>query len=101
MTSKQNAEQFNEEFNRADSELKTLQHELEDTLKINDNFTKGLEQKGEELTQKDQFLQTLREKNASELEQLNLEQSSASENSAHELNFHSVELHNLKIRFER
>ncbi len=71
MTSRATAlEQFTEEFNRVDQELKLLQKDLEDTLQLNDNFQKSIEQKGEELAGKDEYLMTLREKNAAEIEQL-------------------------------
>lgn len=66
------SEQFNEEFNRLDQELKLLQKELEDTLQLNDNFQKSIEQKGDELAFKDEYLMSLREKNAAEIEQLKL-----------------------------
>jgi hypothetical protein len=38
-------EQYNEEFTRLDQELKLAQKELGDTLTINDDFQKNIEQK--------------------------------------------------------
>jgi hypothetical protein len=58
-------------------------------------------EKGDELAQKDEFLMSLREKHAAEVEQLLLEESSLKDNYIHEVNFHTTEVQNLRIRKSR
>jgi chromosome segregation ATPase len=93
--------EYAEELSKLDQELKLMQKELEDNLQLNDNFQKSIEEKGDELAHKDEFIMSLREKNAAELEQLRLEQESLNDNIVHEINFHTAEVQNLRVRRNR
>ena len=94
-------EQFQEEFNKLDEELKHLSIELADTQKINDEFVKGVEEKEIDLAKKDERLARLREKNLAELEQLELEKEALKESYKHEINYHTTVLENAKIQQQR
>lgn len=101
MAHKMTNEQFQEEFGRLDEELRNLQHELHDTLTMNDEFVRGIEEKEADLLQKEARMVLLKEKNLAELQQFELEKEASNENYRHEVLYHTNLLEDMQQQHER
>mmetsp|Transcript_11175 Transcript_11175/g.18305 ORF Transcript_11175/g.18305 Transcript_11175/m.18305 type:complete len:1128 (+) Transcript_11175:120-3503(+) len=101
MASKGKDDSHMEEYNTLDQECKQLQHDLTDTVNLNDELSKVIVSKDEEIFIKEQRLESLKERNGVDGEQLEMELTTLQEKFDFEIKTKEEVVRKLELQFKR